>query len=364
MKIAIVHDFLNQYGGAERCVEALHEVFPVAPVYTSIYLAEIMPQIFGRMTVRTSFMQKLPFKANHFKKYLMLYPKAMESFDLGEFDVILSSSSAFAKGVRKRKGALHISYCYSPMRFVWDRENYIAKEKFGSLTTRLLPYCLNSLRKWDLRTNDSVDEFIAIAENISDRIRKCYDRDSAVIYPPVNTHIFKIDRNPQDYFLLVSRLNAYKRIDLVIEAFNKLKLPLKIVGDGPCREWLQGMSQPNIEFTGRVGEQQLISLYEKCRAFIFPGEEDFGIAPVEAQAAGRPVIAFGARGALETVIEGVTGVFFKEPNAASLAAAVNDFVGRESGFDPEKIRLNALRFDKEVFKRNIREFIEKKIESR
>ena len=325
MKIAIVHDFLNQYGGAEKVIEALHDVFPYAPIYTSVYIPENMPECFSKMDVRTSFMQKLPFLKKHFKKYLMLYPKAMESFDLSEYDVVLSSSSAFAKGVRLKPKTLYICYCYSPMRFVWDYQSYIEKERFNWVTVKVLPFFIERLRKWDLKTNSGVNNFIAISKHIQNRITKCYGLDSDIIYPPVSTELFSIANEVKDYFLVVSRINAYKRVDIVIDAFNKLGLPLRIIGDGPCRKQLQKISNPNIQFLGKVDTDKLVSNYRHCRALIFPGNEDFGIVPVEAQACGRPVIAYGAGGALETVIENITGLFFSSLTSESLIETIQKF---------------------------------------
>jgi len=355
MKIAIIHDYLNQFGGAERVVEVLHEIFPEAPIYTSIYLKDRMPLSFESMDIRTSYMQKFPFLDTQFKKYLLFYPKAIESFKLNQYDLILSSSSAFAKGVIKRKDACHICYCYTPMRFVWNYEDYIEKEDFNKLILAILPLATRSLKKWDLKTNNNVNNFISISENIKKRIKKCYGRDSEVIYPPVSVSKFKSSRNIEDYFLIVSRLNAYKNIDLIINAFNELGLKLKIVGSGPYRNNLEGISRNrNIEFLGKVTDKDLIEIYSKCRAFIFPGKEDFGIAPVEAQAAGRPVIAYGSGGALETVIENVTGIFFREDTTSSVIKAIKRFEDIESSFDQKKIIKNTYRFDEEVFKRKLR----------
>lgn len=360
MKIAIAHDYLNQYGGAERVIESFHEIFPSAPIYTSIYLAENMPESFKKMDIRTSFMQKLPFLNKHFKRYLLVYPKAFESFNLNEYDLILSSSSAFAKGVNKNRNACHVCYCYSPMRFVWEYQRYVEKEKFGTLIRKILPSFVSILKSWDLKVNKNVNFFISISKNIQKKIETCYCRQSDVIYPPVTTDNFKISNNIGNYFLLVSRLNAYKRIDLVVEAFNQLKLPLKIVGDGPSRKNLENLAGPTVEFFGKVDEDRLAEIYSKCQAFIFPGEEDFGIAPVEAQASGRPVIAYAQGGALETVIDEETGIFFKDQTVESLIEAIMKYNRLKNTFNPQMIRENALRFDKEIFKRQIKTFIEEK----
>jgi len=360
MKLAIVHDFLCQYGGAEKCIEAIHDIYPEAPIFTTVYLPDRLPDNFKKMDIRTTFMQYLPFMHKHFKKYLLLYPTAVASMDLRKYDVILSSSSAFAKGAVKDRNACHISYCYSPMRFVWNYLRYIEKETMHPLLKKILPYCISGLKRWDLERNAGVDYFISISNYIRERIRNCYNRDSDVIYPPVNVTSFYSSDSIDDYFLVVSRLNAYKRIELVIEAFNTLQLPLHIVGEGPYRTTLERMAGPTVKFMGKLDEKELINHYAHCRAFIFPGDEDFGIAPVESQAAGRPVIAFASGGALETVIDSVTGIFFKEPTTSSLCAAIRTFIEKEPEFDPAIIRNNALRFDEKIFKQAIRNYVAEK----
>ncbi|MDD5354417.1 MAG: glycosyltransferase [bacterium] len=356
LKIAIVHDYLNQYGGAERVVEALHELYPEAPIYTAIYLPEQMPDSFRKMDIHTSFMQKFPWLKKHFKKYLVFYPWAIESFDFTGYDLILSSSSAWAKGVKHAPKILHVCYCYTPMRWVWSYEKYVEREHIPPWAELGLKRCIHYLKRWDLRTNNRVDKFIAISNLIRDRIKRCYGLDSAVIYPPVETARFKIALRLKDYFLLVSRLNPYKRVDIVVEAFNQLGLPLVIIGEGPDKKNLQQMARSNIQFLGRVSDEVISEHCSQCQAFIFPGEEDFGIAPVEAMAAGRPVIAFAAGGALETVVDGQTGVFFSEQTPASLIKAVEQF--RQLKFNPDIIRAQALKFDKEIFKKSIKAYID------
>ena len=360
MKVAIVHDFLIQYGGAEKVIEVFHELFPHAPIFTPIFVQNKLPPIFKEMNIKTSFMQKFPFLESNFKKYLIFYPKAIESFDLGNYDLVLSSSSSFAKGAIKGKNACHICYCYTPMRYVWDYKHYIEKENFSRTVLGILPYVIRKLKKWDIETINRVDHYIAISDHIKDRIKKCYKRDSTVIYPPVDVKNFKISNKIENYFLIVSRLNAYKNIDLAIEAFNDLGLNLKIAGTGPHKKTLEGMvKNKNIEFLGRLSDAELVEVYNRCQAYIFPGKEDFGITPVEAQASGRPVIAYAGGGALETVIDGVTGLFFKENTKGSLIDAIKKFLKMEDNFRSSKIVENASRFDTDIFKKNIIEFIKK-----
>jgi len=356
MKLAIVHDYLNQFGGAERVVSAMHSVFPDAPVFTSIFDRKNMPEEFSRMDVRTTFMQRLPGIMRHFKTYLPLYPFAFESMDLRNFDLILSSSSAFAKGARKRDGALHICYCHNPMRFAWNYDDYVRDERLPALLKKALPVYIRRLKMWDVKTSVGVDHFIANSMTVARRILEHYGRDSTVINPPVCTSKFRISKEPGDYFLVVSRLKAYKRIELALEAAKRLDVPLRIVGSGEHEAALREAAGPKAEFLGSVRDSELSDLYSGCRALIFPGEEDFGIAPVEAMASGRPVIAYGRGGALETVIDGETGVFFGEQTAESLMESIQR-IGRME-FDPEAIRRHALSFDESEFRKKINDFVQ------
>jgi len=362
MKIALVHDFLNQFGGAERVVEALHAIFPQAPIYTSIADEKKLPASFRFMDIQTSFMQRLPLVLSFFRLYLYFYPFAFESFDLSDYDVILSSSSAFAKGVKKRAGQLHICYCHTPMRFVWRYADYVKKESFAVWLKWALPYLLEPLRRWDLDNSRRVDYFIANSRTVARRIEKIYGRESVIINPPVDCGYFNISPTNGDYFLVVSRLNAYKRIDVVVEAFNRADLPLKIIGAGPAERSLRSMARNNVELLGRVDDQKLRELLSGCRALIFPGEEDFGIAPLEAMACGRPVIAYKAGGALETVLEGKTGIFFRRQDASELEAVLRRF--KFELFDKQKIRAHALKFDLKEFKQKIGDFVKEKYEKK
>jgi glycosyltransferase involved in cell wall biosynthesis len=362
MRLAIVHDYLNQFGGAERVIAALHELYPDAPIYTSIYDERRLPAVFQRMDIRTSFMQKLPLVKTFFKYYFMLYPIAFEQFDLSEYDVILSSSSAYAKGIKKRAGQLHICYCYTPARFIWRYDDYVRKENIPPLFKQFLPFFLEPLKKWDRNNTKTVDHFVAISAAIAERIKKIYGRESDIIYPPVETAYFRPATTDGDYYLIVSRLNAYKRIDLAVSAFNELDLPLKIVGAGPARRQLAKLARPNIEFLGRRSDEEVKRLLSECRALIFPGEEDFGIVPLEALASGRPVIAYRAGGAVETLSDGETGIFFDEQSPRSLINAVNRF--KFTVFSKEKLRAQALKFDKKVFQDKIERFIREKYEKK
>ncbi len=354
-KLAIVHDFLNQYGGAEKVLESLHEAFPAAPIFTSVFLPEHLPPVFRAMDVRTSFMQSFPLLKGHYKKFLPFYPGAIESLDLSGFDMVLSSSSAFAKGARAPAGVPHLCYCYTPMRFVWTPEDYFEKERIFGPARAFMPYILRRLKKWDLSTTSRVHRFISISRHIQARIRACWNRPSEVVYPPVDVEAFPISPEDDGYYLTVSRLNAHKRVDLAIQAMNRLKKPLVVVGWGGHEKRLKALAGPTVRFLGSVSQETLVRVVARCRAFIHPGEEDFGIAPVEAMACGKPVIAYGAGGVLETVVDGETGLFFREQSVESLADAVLRF--ERTSFDPARIRRGAEAFDKEVFKRRVRDIV-------
>lgn len=359
MKVAIVHDWLNQVGGAESVLEVLKDLYPDAPIYTSIYWPRAMPERYREWDIRASWLNRLPFIKTHHQPFLPLYPLAFEATDLRGYDLVLSNKSAFCHGVITSPETVHICYCLTPTRFLWDYHNYARHEQINPVASALLSPVLRSLRLWDRAAADRVDHFVAISETVRQRIKKFYRRDATVIHPPVHVARFVLEDSHDDYFLVVSRLIPYKRIDVAVQAFGLLGLPLKIVGDGRDRTRLEAMAKPNVEFLGRLPDRQVEQLLSRCRAFIFPGEEDFGIAPVEAQAAGRPVIAYAAGGALETVVEGVTGLFFREQTAESLAEAVAAFDERE--FDSTVIRRHAHKFDRESFKSRLGAFVDEKV---
>lgn len=361
MKVALVHDYLNQMGGAERVVMAFHEIFPDAPIYTSIYDPGRVDPAFQRMDIRTSFMQKLPLVTKYHQPYLPFYPYAMESLDLRRYDLVLSSSSAFGKGVITRPETMHICYCHTPMRWCWNYSEYVEREQLGKIARQVLPFYITKLRIWDQTSAMRVDHFIANSPVVAGRIRKYYRRDAVVIPPPVEVSRFPFDpaTEPEDYFLIVSRLIPYKRIDLAIEACNRLQLPLKIIGGGRDLERLKRLAGPTIQFMGRLSDEEVLYYYAHCRALLFPGEEDFGITPLEAQASGRSVIAYGSGGVLTSVIDGVTGTFFHEQTVDSLATVLASF--NERTYDPQTIRNHALEFDMPRFRRRILQFIEAKM---
>lgn len=361
MKVALVHDYLNQMGGAERVVMAFHEIFPDAPVYTSIYDPERVDPAFRTMDIRTTFMQKLPLVTKHHQPYLPLYPFAMESLDLRGYDLVLSSSSAFGKGVITKPETLHVCYCHTPMRWCWNYDEYVEREQLGKVARRILPFLITGLRTWDQTSSMRVDHFIANSPVVAERIQKYYRREAVVIPPPVEVERFPFDPTiqPESYFLIVSRLIPYKRIDLAIEACNRLQLPLVIIGSGRDLDSLKTLAGPTIRFTGRLSDEEVIYYYTHCRALLFPGEEDFGITPLEAQAAGRPVIAYGAGGALASVVDGITGAFFQAQTVDSLARVLASF--DERMYNPHVIRNHALEFDKPRFRRRILQFIEAKL---
>jgi glycosyltransferase involved in cell wall biosynthesis len=359
LRVAIVHDWLNQMGGAEVVLEALVEMYPQAPIYTSMYWPQAMPQEYRSWNIHTSFLDRLPFVKRYHQPFLPLYPLAFENFDFTGYDLVISNKSGFCHGVITSPDTLHICYCLTPTRFLWDYAAYAQREGLRGLARLALPPFLNYLRLWDQAAAHRVDHFIAISRTVQHRIAKYYRRDSAIIYPPVDTSKFAPSDSHDDYFLIVSRLIPYKRIDLAVRAFNELGLPLVIVGDGRDRDSLQALARPNIKFLGHVPDEMIGDYFARCRAFILPGQEDFCIAPVEAQAAGRPVIAYAAGGVLDTVKEGITGDFFREQTPEALIGAIKEF--DETDYDPTVIRRHAERFDKRVFREQLSEFIEEKV---
>ncbi|MBI4726242.1 glycosyltransferase [candidate division TA06 bacterium] len=347
-RIALVHDYLNQYGGAERVLEAIHGLFPQAPVYTLLYDQAKLPDHFKLWEIRASFLNRMPGRRRHYQKMLPLFPLAIESFDLRDYDIVISSSNAWAKGAVTSGRTFHLCYIHTPMRFVRDWYHHIPFEHNALTNVFLLPL-LNRIRGWDTASAARPDCYISNSNEVQDRVSKYYRRPSQVIYPPVNTDFFRPADAPPggDYFLTVSRLKPYKRLDLAVKAFNEMDLKLTIVGEGSELNKLKKMAGPKIKLAGRVSDMQLLNYYQNCRALVFPGLEDFGIAPVEAQSCGRPVIAYGKGGCRETVIDKGTGILFSRQTEAGLMEAVRSF--KPEDFDRQAIRRHALSFDRKIF---------------
>ncbi len=373
-KIALVHDYLNQYGGGERVLEALAEIYPDAPIYTSIVDRELMKTWlkvdFNR--IHTNFISRLPFSKQLSKHYFFLYPLAFALQNLKDADIVISTSSYAAKFAHGKKGSVHIDYIHTVPRFLWgydtELSRYYAKwfDRFlAPIYALLVPPIKWFLRNGDYDAAQHVDYFVANSSEVKARVKKHYNKEAVVIYPPVDTERFALNeelriKNAEikndEYYLVVSRLGGYKKVDIVVEAFNKLGLRLKIVGVGPQFQYLKQLAAPNVELLGRVSDAEVTNLMLSCKALVFPTFEDFGIVPVEAMSASKPVIAFGAGGALETVVEGKTGVFFPEQTAGSIIEAIKQF--EQMKFDSKTIRAQAEKFSKEVFKEKIKGFVE------
>ena len=361
MRVAIVHDWLTAMRGGEKVLEVLCELHPDAPLYTLFLDRRRISDIIASHHIETSFIQGLPLAGRNHRLYLPFFPLAVEQFDLRGYDLLLSSSHCVALGALTAPECCHICYCYTPVRYGWDMyQEYFGRGRLGwGLSRVAIPRTMHYLRTWDLAASARVDYFVATCENVRRRIRKHYRREAEVIYPPVDVSRFTATGEKEDFFLVVSALVPYKRIELAVRAFNQLGLPLKIVGVGPDKAALRRLAGSNIEFLGEQSEEALVKLYERARALIFPGIEDFGLVPVEAQAAGTPVVAFAAGGALETVIDRETGTFFRKQTVEALVEAVGKL--EKNQFDAEKIRKNAERFAVRRFRREFSDFVREKV---
>lgn len=356
MKVALVHDHLNQLGGAERVLKAFCEIYPESPVYTLIYDEKNTQGLFSDHKIIESFIARFPWAKKKFRWYLPLMVAATESYDLSSYDVVLSDSSGLAKGVVTGPKTLHICYCHTPTRYLWSDHNVIIDRlERNWLVGRLSQLYRSYLRIWDRQAADRVDHFIANSKFVALRIKKYYHSDSTIIHPPIEISNFHLSKDIGDYYLIISRLRPYKRVDLAVRAFNRLGLPLKIIGVGEEEEKLKQVAKSNIEFLGHLNDAQAREYLSHCKALIHPQEEDFGITPIEAMASGRPVIAFAGGGALESVVSGKTGVFFSEQSWEALADTVIRF--KHEHFNPEEVRNHALQFDTARFKERIQEFI-------
>lgn len=357
MKIALVHEFLNQLGGAERVLQNFLEIWPDTTLHVLVYDQQRTFGLFEANRKQVSFLNRWPLIHKFPKFFLPVMPRAIESFRFDDYDVVLSDSSSFAKGIRTT--GLHICYCHTPTRFLWtEPEDYVDSQPYPYPARLAAKTLIPFIRRWDYRAAQRPDFFIANSVNVQNRIRKYYRRESVVIPPPVDTDVFHPQGKRENYFFVASRLEPYKKIELVVAAFNELGLPLKVAGSGTSSEKLRRMARTNVEFLGRISDEELRRRYSECQAFIFPAEEDAGIMVVEAQACGTPVIAYRAGGALETVKEGITGEFFNEQTASSLKEVIKRY--DTSLYHSEVIRQHALQFDKKVFQEKIKRFVEER----
>ncbi|MCP4264441.1 MAG: glycosyltransferase family 4 protein [Candidatus Brocadiaceae bacterium] len=375
MKVALVHDWLTGMRGGEKVLEVFCELFPDAHLYTLLHKKGSLSNTIESMDIRTSFIQKLPLIKKKYRHLLPIFPTAIERFDLQEYDLVLSSSHCVAKGVTTGDNTLHICYCFTPMRYIWDLYNlYFDKERANMITRFATSLVLDYLRKWDVTSSKRVDKFVAISNYIAERIKKNYGRGSDLIYPPVDCSYFKPGLTNENFYLMVSPLAPNKRVDLAIEAFNIIGLPLVIIGSGQEEKKLKRMAGKKIKLMGWQSDEIVREHYANCKALIFPGVEDFGIVPLEAQACGKPVIAYGKGGALETIVPldnnelniknkngqsmNATGLFFFEQTPESLAQAVIQFEETKNLFSWQVIRENAESFDRAIFKDKIRSYVE------
>lgn len=356
MRIALVHDYLTRLGGAERVLQTLCEIFPKAPVYTLLYDEEKSGEVFPKEKIITSRLQRLPNLLRKNQRYLLpLIPRVIEEWDFSGFDLVISSSSAFAHGIITPTKTHHVAYFHSPMRFAWDwTHEYIKEQCIGLARKIAVAHLLKKIRMWDASASSRADTVIANSQNVKRRIAKYYRRHANVIYPPVDLSRFKISQNSEDFFLIISTLTPYKRIDLAVQLFNKIGKRLVIIGDGPHKNYLQNIAGENIDFLGFKDDRTVVEYLQNCRALIFPGEEDFGITPIEAMACGKPVLALGRGGVKESVVAGITGEFFAEPTTASMEDGLARLIRNQNSYSAFKCRRQAGKFAKEIFVEEIK----------
>ena len=381
MRVALVHDWLTGMRGGERCLEVFCQVFPEATIFTLLHVPGTVSDHIERMQIQTSAMSRLPGVWQYYRSLLPLFPWVVQRFDLAGYDLVLSSSHCVAKGVRVPPGALHIAYVYTPMRYVWDLyADYFGPGRAGWLSRIAMALLRLPLQRWDRRSAAHVDHFVAISRHVADRVKRHYGRDATVIYPPVDAGRFQVAEGPGEFYLVVSALAPYKRVDLAIQACNVLRRPLRIVGSGQDERKLRALAGPTVEFLGWRSDAEVADLYRRCRALLFPGVEDFGITPLEAMASGRPVVAYARGGALETVVplnplpgdeagpdggpnggggraSGPTGVFFHHQTVEALIGGIQLLEASDGCFAPKVLRDRALAFDRQEFKGKIAAFV-------
>ena len=365
-KVALVHDWLTGMRGGERCLEVFCELFPSADLYTLLHVPGSVSPVIERRRLVTSFLQRLPQAERRYRHYLPLFPAAVRAFDLTGYDLVLSSSHAVAKGVRVPPGALHVCYCHTPMRYAWDLYDDYFGPRAGAAARLLMPPVAAWLRRWDRATAAGVHHFVANSRFVADRIRRVYGRDADVIYPPVDVSRFRVDETAGDYYLVVSALTPYKRVDLAVEACTRLGRRLVVVGSGPEERRLRALAGPTVEMLGWRDDARIAELYAGCRALLFPPLEDFGITPLEAMASGRPVIAFGRGGARETVVppgegEAPTGLFFERQTVEALVEAILRFEASAQLFEPKALRRRAEAFDRPLFRERIQTYLRERL---
>jgi glycosyltransferase involved in cell wall biosynthesis len=354
-RIALFQDYLAQFGGAERVTEAIHRSLPEADLCTTLSVPEKMSPYLRNLETKTTWMQHLPAKSKLYRHYFLLYPFAVGSAHLKDYDLVVSSCCGYAKGVKRGHNAIHVCYCHNPMRWVWRFEEYVAREKFSAPAKLALQMMVSGLRQWEIMAASRPDYFIANSHIVANRLKSAFGIDATVIEPPIDTSRFWISKNVDDYYLTLARLISYKRIDLAVEACTRTGRKLVVIGDGPDRERLQAMAGPTVTFLGRQPDREVSRYASRCRALIFPGEEDFGMAPLEINAAGRPVVAYGAGGATETVIESVNGILFREQTPDSLIDALEKCEQRI--WDPATMREIAQRYDIRLFQDRFLDFL-------
>ncbi len=355
MRIAVVHDYFTQMGGAERVAQELVNILPGASLHTTVALRDFMPAGLSDRKVVTSWMQYLPSMRDYYRLYFPLYPLAVRSLDLSSYDLVVSSSSGYAKAVRTNRDAIHVCYCHTPMRWAWNLASYTKQEPVSVAQRLLLPPMMMAMRRWDKRASRYPDHFVANSKTVAARIQRTYGRTAEVIHPPIDLHRFRPSPEQEDYYLVLARLISYKRIDLAIDACASLGRRLLVIGDGPDRARLMAKAPPTVTFLNRLSDSEVEHYAARCRALLFPGEEDFGMAPVELAAAGRPTIAYRAGGAAETILDGVTGIFFERQEVTDLVQAIERFEQQE--WSSAVLRKHAEAFGVDVFRSRFLQFL-------